>query len=261
MGAIFIGFRARRAGTRRPNTPPRTRTFVYGLWRVLKSAPRRERMTNVTRRWSRPMSRRSPLWSGAASPSIGRFSRVSPGNSRRRWRDWRGRFHAARGRALQSGIAQAARAIFCSARWTSRRQKNRDRSLVDSASVLDELAEGGNAFAAAHSRMASALQAEIDLQRRPARLRQSANAPRPHMLCALAATTTGRLSSSEPNLQNIPVRNDNGAQDPRGLRRGSAARVVDLGGLFADRAAAARACRRIFRSSKRPSPRGSTFTR
>ena len=49
---------------------------------------------------------------------------------------------------------------------------------------------------------------------------------------------TGRLSSSNPNLQNIPDSHGAGARDPRGVR---AARRLEAGGggLLADRAAAA----------------------
>ncbi len=83
-----------------------------------------------------------------------------------------------------------------------------------SASVLDELAEGGNELAARildwrqvqklRSTYAEALPRFIN-----------PTTGRVHTSYAMAATSTGRLSSSEPNLQNIPVRNEAG----RKLRR------------------------------------------
>jgi DNA polymerase-1 len=77
------------------------------------------------------------------------------------------------------------------------------------AGVLDDLAEQGNEFAARildwrqlaklKSTYTDALPSYIN-----------ASTGRVHTSYALAATTTGRLSSSEPNLQNIPVRNEAG---------------------------------------------------
>ncbi|MCI4678224.1 DNA polymerase I [Rhodoblastus acidophilus] len=78
-----------------------------------------------------------------------------------------------------------------------------------SASVLDELAEQGNDLAARvldwrqvqklRSTYAEALPRFVNPR-----------TGRVHTSYALAATSTGRLSSSEPNLQNIPVRNEAG---------------------------------------------------
>jgi len=90
-----------------------------------------------------------------------------------------------------------------------------------SASILDDLAEEGHE-----------LPARILEWRQLAKLKSTYTDALPsyvnprthrvHTSYALAATTTGRLSSSEPNLQNIPIRNEEG----RKIRR---AFVADKG--------------------------------
>jgi len=77
------------------------------------------------------------------------------------------------------------------------------------ADVLEELAAGGNDFArhVLDWRMLSKLKSTYtDLL--PGYINPDTG--RVHTSYALASTTTGRLSSSEPNLQNIPVRTEEG---------------------------------------------------
>ncbi|HYA80398.1 MAG TPA: DNA polymerase I, partial [Methylocystis sp.] len=78
-----------------------------------------------------------------------------------------------------------------------------------SASVLDDLAEEGNGFARLilEWRQLSKLKSTY-ADSLPGYI--NATTGRVHTSFALAATSTGRLSSSEPNLQNIPVRNEMG---------------------------------------------------
>ena len=78
-----------------------------------------------------------------------------------------------------------------------------------SASVLEELAEEGHALPARilEWRQLSKLKSTYT-DALPGYVNPTTH--RVHTSYALASTTTGRLSSSEPNLQNIPVRNEAG---------------------------------------------------
>src|SRR4029077_16302865 len=78
-----------------------------------------------------------------------------------------------------------------------------------SAQILDELAEAGHEFPKKIlewrqvSKMKSTYNDALPTYVHP-------QTHRVHTTYALAATTTGRLSSNEPNLQNIPVRTEDG---------------------------------------------------
>jgi DNA polymerase I len=78
-----------------------------------------------------------------------------------------------------------------------------------SAQILDELAEAGNEFARKilEWRQVSKLKSTYT-DALPTYVHPQTH--RVHTTYALAATTTGRLSSNEPNLQNIPVRTEDG---------------------------------------------------
>jgi DNA polymerase-1 len=87
-----------------------------------------------------------------------------------------------------------------------------------SAQVLDELAEQGHEFPKKilEWRQVSKLKSTYT-DALPEYVHPQTH--RVHTTYALAATTTGRLSSNEPNLQNIPVRTEDGRKIRRWYRR------------------------------------------
>jgi DNA polymerase I len=142
---------------------------------------------------------------------------------------------------------QSSWATFSSARWACPgARKPRPAPGQPPASVLEEPAEQGHDLPARilewrslqklKSTYTDALPGFVN--KRTGRV---------HTSFSLAATTTGRLSSSEPNLQNIPIRNRGGPQDPDGLRR-DAGPQADFRRLLADRAAHSWRISRTFRS-------------
>ena len=85
------------------------------------------------------------------------------------------------------------------------------------------------------------------------------NRPRAHAASTRRSPRTGRLSSSDPNLQNIPIRTRARPRDPPRLHRRSRPRA-DLRRLLADRVPRAGAPLRGARRWSTPSARASTFT-
>ena len=83
---------------------------------------------------------------------------------------------------------------------------------------------------------------------------------RVHTSYALAGASTGRLASTDPNLQNIPIRTEEGRKIRRAFVAAPGHRA-DLGRLQPDRAAPRRARRRCRAAEATPSAPAPTFTR
>ncbi len=119
--------------------------------------------------------------------------------------------HALAGRPFNLGSPKQIGEIFFGEMGLPGGKKTKTGAWSTDAKVLDELAEQGHELpkillkwrqvSKLKSTYADALREAINPQ-----------TGRVHTSFALAATTTGRLSSSDPNLQNIPVRTEEGRE-------------------------------------------------
>ncbi len=144
-----------------------------------------------------------------------------------------GRFRPAHGRAGEADPRVGRRSVQCRLTQAvgrgavrpaepARRQEGQDRRLWHRRRAAGAVGLYPRP-AAQGARLAAARQAEIDLCRQPGRADQSQDG-RVHTSYSLVGAATGRLSSTDPNLQNIPIRTEEG----RKIRRAFVAEPGNL---------------------------------
>ncbi|MFZ3182287.1 MAG: DNA polymerase I [Methylocystis silviterrae] len=207
-GRNFLGF-ARAALTAATEYAAEQADISLRLWRVLKPRLLAERMTTVYETLERPMvatlarmERRGVMVERAT------LSRLS-GEFAQDMARLEAEIFELAGESFNLGSPKQLGDILFGKMGLPGAKKTATGAWSTSASVLEDLAVAGNDFSRhildwrqlskLKSTYADALPGYIN-----------AETGRVHTSYALAATTTGRLSSSEPNLQNIPVRNEAG---------------------------------------------------
>jgi DNA polymerase-1 len=207
-GRNFIGF-ARVALDKATEYAAEDADVCLRLWRVLKPRLVAERMTNVYETLERPMvATLAAMERRGVAIDRTILSRLS-GEFAQAMARLEGEIHAAAGERFNLGSPKQLGDILFGKMGLPGAKKTATGAWSTSASVLDELAESGNGFAALilEWRQLSKLKSTYS-DALPGFVNPRTH--RVHTSYALAATTTGRLSSSEPNLQNIPVRNEMG---------------------------------------------------
>jgi DNA polymerase-1 len=207
-GRGFIGF-ARVAIDKATEYSAEDTDVTLRLWNVLKPRLPAEHMTTVYETLERPMTvvlakmeRRGIMidrqilarLSGEFAQDMGRLE---------------AHIHEMAGERFNLGSPKQLGDILFGKMGLAGAKKTATGAWSTAAGVLDELAEQGNPFAG-----------QVLEWRQLSKLKSTYSDALPnfvnpqtgrvHTSYALAATTTGRLSSSEPNLQNIPVRNEAG---------------------------------------------------
>ena len=207
-GRNFIGF-ARVALDKATEYAAEDADVCLRLWRVLKPRLVAERMTNVYETLERPMvATLAAMERRGVAIDRTILSRLS-GEFAQAMARLEGEIYEAAGERFNLGSPKQLGDILFGKMGLPGAKKTATGAWSTSASVLDELAEGGNGFAALilEWRQLSKLKSTYT-DALPGFVNPRTH--RVHTSYALAATTTGRLSSSEPNLQNIPVRNEMG---------------------------------------------------
>ena len=179
------------------------------LWQVLKPRLAAEHMTNVYETLERPMVEvLARMERRGISIDRQELTRLS-GEFAREAAQLEAEIQKLAGEPLNPGSPKQIGDVLFGKLGLPGGSKTKTGAWSTSASVLEDLAEQGHT-----------LPQRILDWRQVSKLRSTytdalpnfvdPNTHRVHTSYALAATTTGRLSSSEPNLQNIPVRTEEG---------------------------------------------------
>jgi DNA polymerase-1 len=207
-GRTFIGF-ARVALDKATEYAAEDADVALRLWRVLKPRLAAEKMTTVYETLERPMVETlARMERRGVSIDRSILSRLS-GEFAQNMARLEAEIYELAGESFNLGSPKQLGDILFGKMGLPGAKKTATGAWSTSASVLEDLAESGNQFAARildwrqlaklKSTYTDALPSYVNPQTK-----------RVHTSYALAATSTGRLSSSEPNLQNIPVRNEAG---------------------------------------------------
>jgi DNA polymerase I len=182
---------------------------ILRLWRVLKPRLVAERMTAVYETLERPLiSVLARMERRGISIDRQVLSRLSGEFAQTAARVEAGLQELA-GEPINVGSPKQIGDILFGKMGIGGGTKTKTGAWSTSAQILDELAEAGNEFAKMIlewrqvSKLKSTYTDALPIYVHP-------QTHRVHTTYALAATTTGRLSSNEPNLQNIPVRTEDG---------------------------------------------------
>jgi DNA polymerase I len=207
-GKTFVGF-ARAPIDRAAEYGAERADLAFRLWRTLAPRLAAEGMANLYETLERPMIEvlaRMERRGVAIDRSI--LSRLT-GEFAQTMARLEDEIHQLAGETFNLGSPKQLGDILFGKMGLPGGKKTATGAWSTSASVLDDLAEQGNALAARildwrqvsklKSTYTDALPNYVNPQTQ-----------RVHTSFALAATTTGRLSSSEPNLQNIPIRTEEG---------------------------------------------------
>ncbi|MGJ4890981.1 DNA polymerase I [Bradyrhizobium sp. HKCCYLRH3099] len=182
---------------------------IHRVWRVLKPRLVAERMTAVYETLERPLvSVLARMERRGISIDRQVLSRLS-GDFAQTAARVEAELQELAGEPINVGSPKQIGDILFGKMGLSGGTKTKTGAWSTSASILDDLAEQGNDFARKilEWRQVSKLKSTYT-DALPTYVNPQTH--RVHTTYALAATTTGRLSSNEPNLQNIPVRTEDG---------------------------------------------------
>ncbi len=182
---------------------------ILRLWRVLKPRLVAERMTSVYETLERPLiSVLARMERRGISIDRQVLSRLS-GEFAQTAARVEAEIQEIAGEPINVGSPKQIGDILFGKMGISGGSKTKTGAWSTSAQILDELAEQGHEFPRKilEWRQVSKLKSTYT-DALPTYVHPQTH--RVHTTYALAATTTGRLSSNEPNLQNIPVRTEDG---------------------------------------------------